>query len=211
MPTTIPEVDSFTENGLSVSIVYDSHPLNPRDWSSPVHLSMKEDAWSDDSAVSADSTDEFYMRLAEGHGLLEWAHENGHSDPEIWGLNDETREKAKEIAHEHYFITPVHCYQHSGIALSTSPFSSSWDAGHAGFAYVAKEAAEDGAPDDKSPQEWAEDVMTADVDTFGKYLNGEVYGYKIEDKETGMRVDSCYGFYDLDYCKEQARRIAESH
>jgi hypothetical protein len=40
------------------------------------------------------------------------------------------------------------------------------------------------------------------VETYSQFLSGEVYGYTI-DGPSG-EYDSCWGFYDLDNCREEA-------
>lgn len=42
------------------------------------------------------------------------------------------------------------------------------------------------------------------VEQWNQYLSGDVWGYEIEDPD-GVHVDSCCGFYGLEYCKEEAR------
>jgi hypothetical protein len=45
-------------------------------------------------------------------------------------------------------------------------------------------------------------ILNAEVEEYNKYITGEVYGYRII--ENGEEVDSCWGFYGLDHCRQQA-------
>lgn len=44
---------------------------------------------------------------------------------------------------------------------------------------------------------------------WNTYLSGDVYGFVVEDSE-GEELHSCWGFYGLDYCIEEARSAAEA-
>ncbi|HUX02457.1 MAG TPA: hypothetical protein VMY35_15960, partial [Phycisphaerae bacterium] len=55
----------------------------------------------------------------------------------------------------------------------------------------------------------AEACLRAEVSTYDDYLTGQVFGYVVED-EDGNDLDSCWGFYGEDYCRETARESAEA-
>jgi hypothetical protein len=110
---------------------------------------------------------------------------------------------------------PIFMYDHSGIGLSTSnlqyPFNCPWDAGQVGWIYVEVAKVKD---------EWKWKQLTAsrrtkilsllegEVETYDKFLRGEVYGYVVEDEE-GNHLDSCGGHYELDYLWEEATSAAD--
>jgi hypothetical protein len=103
----------------------------------------------------------------------------------------------------------VYAYSHGGTAVSTKPFSCAWDSGQCGFIYVVP----------KVKQSWLENAegdvdkcllwLESEVEEFNQFLNGQVYGYDIED-EDGDVVDSCWGIYGLEYCESEARSTAET-
>lgn len=93
---------------------------------------------------------------------------------------------------------PVYAYIHGGTVLSLGPFNDPWDSGQCGIVYAPK----------KKVAEWfgwkkyrstlkqkAEEVLKHELDTFQRYLNGDVFGFVIEDPD-GEHVDSCWGFYE---------------
>jgi hypothetical protein len=55
----------------------------------------------------------------------------------------------------------------------------------------------------KKIKEWAEKYIEATVKGYDQYLTGDVYGYVIKDKDE--QIDSCWGFYGLDYVIESAK------
>ena len=101
---------------------------------------------------------------------------------------------------------PVYAYVHSGIALSTGPFSCPWDSGQSGFIYVDRATA----------LEWqGGKILTAKrraatlrslegvLSAYGDWINGDCYGFIIE--RAGEHVDSCWGFIGYKYAKEEGR------
>jgi len=99
------------------------------------------------------------------------------------------------IADVNNVYLPVYAYIHGGIALSTGGFNDPWDSGQCGIIYISKEkiAKEYG---DATPAtvEKVLGYLKGEVETFSKYLKGEVYGYVIE--EEGEEPESCWGFFE---------------
>jgi len=48
-----------------------------------------------------------------------------------------------------------------------------------------------------------------EIEQYTAWADGEVYGYKITDNETEEELDSCWGFYGREYCKEEAQSQAK--
>ena len=107
------------------------------------------------------------------------------------------------ISDETHVILPLFLYDHSGITMSTKPFSCPWDSGWVGFIY-AKHGAEGMTP------EQIVRCLEGEVDTYDAYINGKVYGFVLEravpfkkEREDGKvtegvdwdYVNSCWGFY----------------
>ena len=96
-----------------------------------------------------------------------------------------------------YISLPVYAYIHSGIALNTTGFSCPWDSGMSGIIYVSKNKVREDFKKkliSKKLYNIVLDILKSEVDVYGKYLNGEVYGYEIINDD-GDVVDSCYGYY----------------
>lgn len=98
-------------------------------------------------------------------------------------------------------LKPLYLYDHSGQAISTTPFACPWDSGKVGYAFItAERAKEHGVPD---PAQTIED----EVKTYGQWLSGDVYGFTIEDEE-GNVIDCSWGYFGLDCVKEEAFAVA---
>ena len=93
-----------------------------------------------------------------------------------------------------FVILPVYLYDHSGITVSTSPYSCPWDSGQIGWTYCTPEMLRQEFGE-LTPEntENAKGLLAAEVEQYDLYLRGEVYGYTLE--EDGCEVDSCWGFY----------------
>lgn len=104
-------------------------------------------------------------------------------------------------------ILPLYLYDHSGITMNTSGFSCPWDSSQVGYIYTTKENAIKQIGKDLTIQE-IENILKSEVEVYDQFLRGEVYGYVIEDIN-GSHVDSCWGFYDLEDCKSEAKSMAD--
>lgn len=94
---------------------------------------------------------------------------------------------------------PIYLYDHSGITISTKPFSCPWDSGQIGFIYCTYEQIrkEYDLNPGQIPGETIKRVieqLEQEVRTYDQFLRGEVYGYIIED-QYGNHLDSCWGYY----------------
>lgn len=125
-------------------------------------------------------------------------------EDEIYNNEDKLEEWLN--SRKDWICLPLYLYDHSGITMSTSPFSCSWDSGQVGFIFCSTDMIikEYG---DTSPEtlEKVTKILENEVEIYDQYLTGDVYGFKIvklstcdhghthEDEE-----DSCWGFYGSD-------------
>lgn len=99
-------------------------------------------------------------------------------------------------------VLPVYIYDHSGVSLSTTPFSCRWDSGQVGYIYVTRldiQREYEEVPSDEKIKEY----LKNEIETYSEYLKGEVYGYQILNKDN-EEVDSCYGFIGREHAEEEA-------
>ena len=110
-------------------------------------------------------------------------------------------------------IRPLYMYDHSGLTISSSPFSCPWDSGKIGFILMGKKQARECYMTKRITKEIRERVnkyLNASIEEYDNYLRGSVYGYVIED-ENEEHVDSCWGFNgDLDYIEKEAKETAKA-
>lgn len=130
------------------------------------------------------------------------------SDRYTLGTEHVSRDRLDEIAQGiedgSLIGLPVYAYIHGGVTISTGAFSCPWDSGQCGFVYCTRKQAIAEWGDTPDCETNALRVLRGEVKTFDQYLRGDVYGYVIEDKD-GDVVDSCWGFYGIEYAEEEAR------
>lgn len=100
-------------------------------------------------------------------------------------------------------ILPVYMYDHSGITISTTPFSCPWDSAQLGFIYVTKASLRQEykvSRMNKKVIENATNCLLAEIETYDQYLTGDVWGYQLY-KADGEEGDSCWGFFGDDVKK----------
>lgn len=103
-------------------------------------------------------------------------------------------------------LLPLYLYDHSGITISTSPFSCPWDSGQVGWIYATKETLDKETFD----IDHATKYLIGEVETYDQYLTGQVYGYEVED-EDGNFLASCWGFYGEEDAIQEARADADGY
>lgn len=109
-----------------------------------------------------------------------------------------SQEVEKFLKKENAIYFPLYLYDHSGITMSTTPFSCPWDSGQIGYIYVLPEDIKKEFSCKKITKKIKDKViriLESEVEIYDQYLTGEVYGYQIIDKDNN-EIDSCYGFYD---------------
>ncbi len=127
-------------------------------------------------------------------------------DYESW----EEMEKVIIKEEKAYIILPLYLYDHSGITISTTPFSCRFDSGQVGFIYITKdEILKEFSCKNitKTIKEKATNILKSEIKIYNLYLTGQVYGYIIDDLD-GNNIDSCYGFFErpekiIEYVEEE--------
>ena len=169
-----PKLKVMTEyklsNGNTLQVINDKSPESPRTWSNLGKMVC------------------FHKRYDLGD-----KHDFKQRDYHGWDELKAAILKNEDIA----VIQPMYMYDHSGITVSTKPFSCSWDSGQIGFIYITKEAAREGFMVKNVTAKIKERLLVnlnGEVETYDQYLTGDIYGFKEVDSE-GNEVDSCWGFY----------------
>lgn len=106
------------------------------------------------------------------------------------------------ISRDHVRL-PLYLYDHSGITMSTEPFSCPWDSGQVGWIVISMEAARGNwSGSDIEIRRQALECLRAEVAEYDAYLRGDVYGFRVT--SGGEEVDSCWGFYSIESAQESA-------
>ena len=116
-------------------------------------------------------------------------------------------------------ILPLYLYDHSGITISTSPFSCNWDSGQIGFIFISKEKMlkeYGGKIVTQTLKDKVEGYLKSEVETYDQYLTGDVYGYRVsevkvcsEGHEHEEELDSCWGYYGQENCMLEGVGVVE--
>ena len=135
---------------------------------------------------------------ADRHAFLVYGHRS-------FTVNGPDGEKAKDIHEsldewkEKFHVYPVYAYIHSGVRLQLGSdeglLDRQLDVSMCGYVLITKDEKE--IP---NPEKYAQGM----IDEWNQYLSADVWGYQI--KAGDEDFDSCWGFYGLEYCKEEARR-----
>jgi hypothetical protein len=91
---------------------------------------------------------------------------------------------------------PLYLYDHSGLTISTSPFSCPWDSGQVGYIFVSpskvrKDMCVKVITDEVIAK--AKALLQSEVDMYDAYVRGSVCGYTVQ--KEGRTVDSVGGYY----------------
>lgn len=180
-------IQTIQYKGYTINVDYDPSPESPREW--------------DDLSTIYSNSRRYDF---DGHSIEELIQEVGgniYDDVIPWDL----------IAKKYYY-RKVWMYDHSGVTVRTAdenPWGSgwmAWDSGLAGVIVVGKKAAK---------KEWATDTkartekwLDGEIENLDTYCRGEIYGYEVLDAD-GNEIDSCWGFYDLDECINEAKGYAD--
>ena len=118
------------------------------------------------------------------------------SDDDNWTKD----ELIEHVARQDVFSLPIYMYEHSQVSLSTTPYTCSWDSAQVGYIFVSHDEIIEcyGELDlDK-----AKKSLKTEIEEYGQYLNGEVYGYHIYRKEDKNdcpdSLDDCWGLIGYD-------------
>lgn len=160
-------VEEKTEEAkYTIRIFSDSDATNPHDMSDEVLWFSNHRDYRFDGSLSAVTTnDNKSIDDFDGFGAF------------LKALN-----KSKE-----YKYYPVYAFIHSGISLSTEPFSgpdARWDSGMFALACVERQKTE----------EATDELFKSDFEDMEAYITGEIYGFKILD-EAGNIVECIGGYY----------------
>ena len=183
-------IEEKTIKSYTIQVVYDECSDSPRNWDELGTFYSNHREYNPDNH----SIEELVEMFPPREGVDEIFNEDAMSRQFVW--------------------IRVYAYIHGNIALRTSPFNDPWDSGLFAIYAVNK---------DKVRKEWnkkvvsrqlrekVEKVLAGEVDCYGKFISGDVYGYRILDPSEDV-IDACYGYYCNDYEElfEEAESIINS-
>jgi len=186
------EIETIKYRGFEINIYQDESLEDPREWDNLGTMVCFHNKYNLGDKHNFNSLEDMWISLAEDVDFI------------LEETGEKIREKAEEIVNKHYIVLPLYLFDHSGITMSTRPFSCHWDSRQVGIIYVSKEEAK---------KETAIDILTGEVETYDKFISGEVYRYNIEPIHFWNKcdcADSCWGFYDYKQMVSEAKLVIDS-
>jgi hypothetical protein len=111
-------------------------------------------------------------------------------------------------------VMPLYLYDHSGITMNVSGFSCPWDSGQVGFIYASRKAIKDNyclkRNITKATIYKATKRLLAEVEEYDQFIKGDVYGIRITKNGQDEELDSCWGFFGLDYAEKEATSMLDN-
>lgn len=226
--------DTIDYRGYTIEVHTDDHAMNPRtDYDNFGHMVCWHRRY-DLGDEQPDCTPTEYLLSLLPENTQSWLEEKWDREHEkLWErleaadvsygsgrhlrASDELdHEQAIELDHhldKHGIVRlPLYLYDHSGITMSTGPFSCPWDSGQVGFIYVTYPEIRKAFLRQRVTQavmDRALALLRSEVKEYDYYIRGAVYGYTITDPDGEEIDDSCWGFYGYDHEKSGLKEEAE--
>jgi hypothetical protein len=185
-------VEKFENDKYLINKYYDSDTTSPREndnlgtifgWHSRYDLSDEDHGFS--------SPREFLEYYAAEYYLSDET------------LSAASNERLLELLAKTHIVLPLYMLEHGGVALKAYTFNDPWDSGQVGWIIADKEEIrkEYGVKVvSRKTKEKVIEILMAEIEEYSLYLNGEVFIYEINFKETGEveHVGGLYGFREED-------------
>lgn len=127
-------------------------------------------------------------------------------DPHNWAAPADFRRAMRGVSH---LELPLYLYDHSGLAISTTPFSCPWDSGEIGWIIVERQAVltafyKKGLT--YALKEQALDLMRAEVGVYDQCLTGDIWSIRVQGPDDAT-LGSCGGLFGLDWAINEGRTM----
>ena len=175
-------VETTQYKGCKILMYNDAVPHDPRDWDNLGIMYCRHSR---------------YRGLGDEDGRYPASHYLPFNKMEHTGCAELLRKSKSEWC-------SIYMMEHSGIWLrcdsgfdDIDPYGFDW--GLVGYIYVTSERMRQQFKVKrltKKRRYQAKQLLESEVDTYGAYLNGEVYGF-VAYRPDGTQLDSCWGFYDV--------------
>ena len=190
------KIDSVEYRGFTIDTYQDDQPDDPRNWDNlGTMVCWHRNYLLGDHCKSPDGRTIHGKRMGNSELVA------GFRDP------DEFTEWYSQNKNEVCVILPLVLLDHSGLWMGTESFIEDvggWDSSNVGYIFVTKEQVRNEFNCKRINRKLIERVrgiLQCEVETYSKYISGEVYGFMIDgmDDACAMGIcDGCWGFYDYD-------------
>lgn len=180
-------MENVKYKGYTIKLMIDETPQDPREWSNlgTMFCFHKEYNLGDDIGVSSDE-------------FSSWK---------------QIKDYIKQI--DGILIKPLYLYDHTVLRMKSGQFQGlpqghkRFDTMPVGFIYTTETRIKEMFVTDKvtnEDRERAKKILQNEIDTYDKYISGQVYGYQIINPD-GEYKDSCWSFYDTNNALQDAKGI----
>lgn len=169
-------VDSFEIDGYRIEVTSDEYADNPREWCD-------------------------ISRFVLAHKRYNMPNESS-IDPNDYDTLDGLQQAIEEEYGTCVFV-PVSMYDHGNVHIYAGSPTCPWDSGYLGVAFMTRDDVIGnwgGKYLTKRLRQRAIDFLKAEIELYGDYMSGHVFSASVYDPD-GEVLDSCHGFYGLDYSK----------
>ncbi len=130
----------------------------------------------DESPINPRKNDN-YSKMICFHRRYDLGDKHDYDHTDYGGWND--MEKAIRKREKPLVILPLYLYDHSGITISTSPFSCGWDSGQIGFVIATRAQKELLYGKKRLTNKKLQEYVEAEVKEYDRYIRGEAYGVRV--------------------------------
>lgn len=207
--------------GRTLEIHIDGDPQNPRTdwdgWLTKIFHWHKRYNVGDERIERPYNHEEYVQAIVNALKGMLYGVSSGYSEldnweNDLWAADNDGKDTSKIVKRgerliaKYAFVQKLFMYEHSNIAISTGSFSDPWDSGQVGFIILTKKAFADnfsstfkGRFTSKQVKR-AYEVIDGEVEEFGDYVSGDVFGFIVKDKD-GNDEESVWGYYGSDFRK----------
>ncbi len=186
---------TFGSFNVSISYVEDSSMFDPRESDNIAVLALEHRRYTLGDNDGLELLEDVLSSILDDYGVNEHNELTGESRSSKINamISLLPSEASKDI-----IISPVYLYDHSGLAISSEPFSCRFDSGCIGWAFTTPSMLNElghsytdfsNKKDRTTVKSWLE----SEIDLYSSYLQGSVFEFSVTNKN-GEHVDSCMGF-----------------
>lgn len=192
-------IETFEVKGLTVKLFHDADADSPRDWDNLGTMVVLSTQYSIGDKHSFSNEEEIENHIRETCAV--------------------------------YLPIYLHDYGSGNVKLSTDSrldiirkrlAGSIWSDRQRGALFITSERiVKEYGEDNAETRAKAFACLESELETMNQYLSGDVYGFEVERPDATCKtckrpghdqfIDSCWGFYGLEYCKQEATQSAEAH
>lgn len=185
-------VEEFEVNGYLVSIYNDDSPESPREWDNVGTMQSFESQYGPNELSCYGYEFNQLVRDLADKAVNFKTDTDDIPDVHFW-----------RALRNHWIVLPFWRNHYSEYTVDKAELDKC-DASCDGVIFMpVSDMKNRGFTDRKQ----AIECLVGEVEIYSQYASGDVYGYVIED-EHGEEVESCWGFYGLEYCISEAKEIA---